>query len=101
MFERWFAAGRMDELGSRLVPLLRAVCSGIQRYYADTPFALKVIGKYTKENDREVFDGSYEFCKRAGFRRDCSRPSRGYRESWFSRGVHARSNERQTRAAFR
>jgi ABC-type nitrate/sulfonate/bicarbonate transport system substrate-binding protein len=61
---------RMDELGSRLVPLLRAVRSGIERYYADKPFAMKVLGKYAKENDREVLDRSYEFYKRAGFRRE-------------------------------
>jgi NitT/TauT family transport system substrate-binding protein len=62
--------GRMDELAPRLVPLLRAVRSGVERYYADKPFAMKVIGKYTKENDREVLDRSYEFYKRAGFRRE-------------------------------
>ena len=61
---------RMDELGSRLVPLLRAVRSGIERYYADKPFAIKVIGKYTKENDQEVLDRSYDFYKKAGFRRE-------------------------------
>ncbi|MGE5220125.1 MAG: ABC transporter substrate-binding protein [Chloroflexota bacterium] len=61
---------RMDELGPRLVPLLRAVRSGIERYYADKPFTMKVIGKYTKENDQEVLDLSYEFYKRAGFRRE-------------------------------
>src|SRR5262245_9605425 len=61
---------RMDELGSRLVPLLRAVRAGIERYYADKPFAMKVIGKYAKENDQEVLDRSYESYKRAGFRRE-------------------------------
>ena len=62
--------GRMEELGSRLVPLLRAVRVGIERYYADKPFAMKVIGKYAKETDQEVLDRSYEFYKRAGFRRE-------------------------------
>jgi len=62
--------GRMEELASRLVPLLRAVRYGIDRYYADKPFAMKVIGKYTKEADREVLDRTYEFYKRAGFRRE-------------------------------
>ena len=62
--------GRMDELGSRLVPLLRAVRSGIDRYYADKSFAMKVIGKYAKESDNEVLDRSYEFFKKAGFRRE-------------------------------
>ena len=61
---------RLDELGSRLVPLLRAVRGGIERYYADKPFAMKVIGKYAKETDQEVLDRSYEFYKRAGFRRE-------------------------------
>ena len=45
---------RMDELGSRLVPLLRAVRAGIDRYYSDKAFAMKVIGKYTKEADADV-----------------------------------------------
>lgn len=61
---------RMDELADRLLPMLRAVRYGIERYYADKPFAMKVIGKYTKENDREVLDRTYEFYKRAGFRRE-------------------------------
>jgi NitT/TauT family transport system substrate-binding protein len=61
---------RIDELASRLIPLLRAVRQGIERYYADKPFAMKVIGKYTKENDQEVLDRTYEFYKRAGFRRE-------------------------------
>ena len=61
---------RLDELANRLVPLLRAVRDGIDRYYADKPFAMKTIGKYTKENDQEVLDRTYEFYKRAGFRRE-------------------------------
>ncbi len=61
---------RLDELASRFVPLLRAVRDGIDRYYADMPFAMKVIGKYTKESDQEVLDRTYEFYKRAGFRRE-------------------------------
>ena len=61
---------RLDELAGRLVPLLRAVRSGIDRYYSDKPFAMKVIGKYTKENDREVLDRTYEFYRKAGFRRE-------------------------------
>ena len=61
---------RLDELARRLVPLLRAVRSGIDRYYSDKPFAMKVIGKYTKENDREVLDRTYEFYRKAGFRRE-------------------------------
>ena len=61
---------RLDELAGRLAPLLRAVRSGIERYYSDKPFAMKVIGKYTKENDREVLDRTYEFYRRAKFRRE-------------------------------
>jgi ABC-type nitrate/sulfonate/bicarbonate transport system substrate-binding protein len=61
---------RMDELGSRLVPLLRAVRGGIDRYYSDKQFAMKVLSKYTRETDPEFLDRSYEFYKRAGFRRD-------------------------------
>ena len=61
---------RMDELAPRLVPLLRAVRAGIERYYADKPFAMKVIGKYAKETDQDVLDRSYEFYKKAGFRRE-------------------------------
>jgi ABC-type nitrate/sulfonate/bicarbonate transport system substrate-binding protein len=61
---------RLDELAPRLTPLLRAVRHGIERYYADKPFAMKVIGKYTKEADQEILDRTYEFYKRAGFRRE-------------------------------
>jgi ABC-type nitrate/sulfonate/bicarbonate transport system substrate-binding protein len=61
---------RLDELANRFLPLLRAVRDGIDRYYADKPFAMKVIGKYTKESDPEVLDRTYEFYKRAGFRRE-------------------------------
>jgi ABC-type nitrate/sulfonate/bicarbonate transport system substrate-binding protein len=61
---------RIDDLNARLVPLLRAVRAGIERYYADKAFAMKVIGKYTKESDNDVLDRSYEFYKKAGFRRE-------------------------------
>ena len=61
---------RMDELASRLTPLLRAVRQGIDRYYADKAFAMKVIGKYTKETDPEILERTYEFYKKAGFRRE-------------------------------
>ena len=61
---------RMDELGPRLVPLLRSIRAGIERFYADKPFTVKVIGKYTKESDQDVLDRTYEFYKKAGFRRE-------------------------------
>ena len=61
---------RLDELGPRLVPMLRAVRAGIDRFYADKQFAVKVIAKYSKETDQEVLDRSYEFYKKAGFRRE-------------------------------
>ena len=61
---------RMDELANRLTSLLRAVRQGIDRYYADKPLAMKVIGKYTKENDQEILERTYEFYKKAGFRRE-------------------------------
>ncbi|MSP40258.1 MAG: ABC transporter substrate-binding protein [Deltaproteobacteria bacterium] len=62
--------GRIEELSPRLVQLLRAVRSGIDRFYADKPFTVKVIGKYSKETDPDVLDRSYEFFKKAGFRRE-------------------------------
>jgi ABC-type nitrate/sulfonate/bicarbonate transport system substrate-binding protein len=61
---------RIDELAPRLLPLLRAVRHGIDRYYAEKPFAMKVIGKYTKETEQDILDRTYEFYKRAGFRRE-------------------------------
>jgi ABC-type nitrate/sulfonate/bicarbonate transport system substrate-binding protein len=61
---------RMDELASRLTPLLRAVRHGVDRYYSDKSFAMKVIGKYTKESDQEILERTYEFYKKAGFRRE-------------------------------
>jgi ABC-type nitrate/sulfonate/bicarbonate transport system substrate-binding protein len=62
--------GRMDELAGRLVPLLRSVRAGIDRYYSDKPFTMKVIAKYTKESDPDVIERTYEFYRKAGFRRD-------------------------------
>jgi NitT/TauT family transport system substrate-binding protein len=62
--------GRMDELASRLVPLLRSVRAGIDRYYNDKAFTMKVIAKYTKETDPDIIDRTYEFYRKAGFRRD-------------------------------
>jgi hypothetical protein len=44
--------------------------AGIDRYYNDKSSAMKVIGKYTKEPDNEMLDKSYEFYRKAGFRRD-------------------------------
>jgi ABC-type nitrate/sulfonate/bicarbonate transport system substrate-binding protein len=61
---------RMEELGTRLVPLLRSIRTGIDRYYSDKGFAMKVIGRYTKETDADVLDKTYEFYRRAGFRRE-------------------------------
>ncbi|MSP40098.1 MAG: ABC transporter substrate-binding protein [Deltaproteobacteria bacterium] len=61
---------RMDELASRLVPLLRAVRTGIDRFYSDKPFTMKVIAKYTKEKDPDIVDRTYEFYRRAGFKRE-------------------------------
>ena len=62
--------GRIDELNAKLLPLLRAVRSGIERFYADKTFSMKVIGKYAYETDPEVLDRTYEFFKKAGFRRE-------------------------------
>lgn len=61
---------RFDELKDRLVLLLRALRTGIDRYYSDKNFAIKVISKYNKETDPDALDKSYEFYRRAGFRRD-------------------------------
>ena len=61
---------RLDELKHRLVSLLRALRVGIDRYYSDKSFAVKVISKYNKETDPEALDKSYEFYRRAGFRRE-------------------------------
>ena len=62
--------GRMDELASRLVPLLRSVRAGIERYYSDKAFTMKVIAKYTKENDPDIIERTYEFYRKAGFKRE-------------------------------
>ena len=61
---------RLNELAPRLVPLLRSVREGIERYYADKPFTLKVIPKYTRDTDPEIIDRTYEFYRKAGFRRE-------------------------------
>ncbi len=61
---------RFDELKGGLVPLLRALRAGIERYYKDKSFTVKVFVKYTRENDPEVLDKTYEFYGKAGFRRD-------------------------------
>ena len=61
---------RIDELASRLVPLLRAVRAGIERYYSDKSFTIKVIAKYTRESDADFLERTYEFYRKAGFRRD-------------------------------
>ena len=71
--------GRMDELAGRLVPLLRAVRAGIDRYYNDKAFTMKVIAKYTRENDPEIIDRTYEFYRKAGFRRDLTISEPGIR----------------------
>jgi ABC-type nitrate/sulfonate/bicarbonate transport system substrate-binding protein len=61
---------RMDELAGRVVPLLRSVRAGIDRYYSDKAFTMKVIAKYTKEKDPDIIDRTYEFYRKAGFKRD-------------------------------
>ena len=54
----------------RLVPLLRAVRAGIDRYYSDKAFTMKVIAKYTKETDPDIIERTYEFYRKAGFKRE-------------------------------
>ena len=44
--------------------------AGIDRYYNDKPFTMKVIAKYTKENDPDIIERTYEFYRKAGFRRE-------------------------------
>src|SRR6266508_1981813 len=61
---------RMDELAGRLVPLLRSVRAGIDRYYSDKSFTMKVIAKYTRETDPDIVERTYEFYRRAGFKRE-------------------------------
>ncbi len=61
---------RFDELKDRLLPLLRALRIGIDRYYSDKNFTIRVISKYNKETDPAALDKSYEFYRRAGFRRE-------------------------------
>lgn len=53
-------------IGLPAVPLLRAVRAGIDHYYGDKPFTMKVIAKYTKENDPDIIDRTYEFYRKAG-----------------------------------
>jgi NitT/TauT family transport system substrate-binding protein len=61
---------RIDELAGRLIPLLRSVRAGIDRFYTDKAFTMKVIAKYTKEKDPDIIDRTYEFYRKAGFKRD-------------------------------
>jgi ABC-type nitrate/sulfonate/bicarbonate transport system substrate-binding protein len=61
---------RIDELAGRLMPLLRSVRAGIDRFYSDKAFTMKVIAKYTKEKDPDIIDRTYEFYRKAGFKRD-------------------------------
>ena len=70
---------RMNELAPRLVPLLRSVREGIDRYYADKPFTLKVIPKYTRDTDPDIIERTYEFYRKAGFRRELTISESGMR----------------------
>jgi ABC-type nitrate/sulfonate/bicarbonate transport system substrate-binding protein len=71
--------GRMNELAPRLVPLLRSVREGIDRYYADKPFTLRVIPKYTRDTDPDIIERTYEFYRKAGFRRELTISESGMR----------------------
>jgi NitT/TauT family transport system substrate-binding protein len=70
---------RMNELAPRLVPLLRSVREGVDRYYADKPFTLKVIPKYTRDSDADIIERTYEFYRKAGFRRELTISEPGMR----------------------
>lgn len=61
---------RMEELAPRLLPRLGAVRGGIDRYYSDKPFTLKVIPKYTRDSDADIIERTYEFYRKAGFKRE-------------------------------
>ena len=53
-----------------LMVTLRSVRAGIDRYYSDKAFAMKVIAKYTKETDPDIIERTYQFYRKAGFRRE-------------------------------
>ena len=93
--------GRMNELAPRLVPLLRSVREGIDRFYADKPFTLKVIPKYTRDSDPDIIERTYEFYRNAGFRRELmiSEPGCGHVE--FSLRIGSGSEESRTGAILR
>ena len=60
---------RLGELAPSIVPFLTAYRDGIERYDADKPFAMTVIGKYAQENDPVVLDKTYDFYRHLGFTR--------------------------------
>ena len=87
--------GRMDELASRLVPLLRAVRAGIDRYYSDKAFTMKVIAKYTKETDPDIIDRTYEFYRKQVCVRNHNLRAGGSRYSEFFARIRPGSQERR------
>jgi hypothetical protein len=91
---------RMNELAPRLLPLLRAVRDGIDRYYADKPFTLKVIPKYTRDTDPDIIERTYEFYRKAGFQRELMISEPGIRGIFeFSLRNHGPGSEKSRTGA--
>jgi len=64
------AGGDLQRLAASRDGPADQVRAGIDRYYSDKAFTMKVIAKYTKEKDPDIIDRTYEFYRKAGFKRD-------------------------------
>jgi ABC-type nitrate/sulfonate/bicarbonate transport system substrate-binding protein len=52
---------RIDELSSRLVPLLLGMRDGMQAFTAQPDLAKRLIGQFTKESDPAIIQRTYDF----------------------------------------
>lgn len=61
---------RLNELRPVIPAVLKALKQGIARYKSDPAFAIATIKKYTKNNNDQLAQQTYEFYKNVGFTED-------------------------------
>src|SRR5207253_636434 len=62
--------GRLAALEPSLVPFLQAYREGVDRYVQDKPLALQVLQEYSKIDDPQTLERTYEFYRARGFSRE-------------------------------
>jgi ABC-type nitrate/sulfonate/bicarbonate transport system substrate-binding protein len=73
-------AGRRSQFASlepSLVPFLKGLRSGVERYNSDKAYAIATIAKYTNQTNQDILEKSYEFFRARGFQQSLEMTDEG------------------------